>query len=105
MKREKYAQIHMRSEIDLVVAQSEISQEAVVLHNIVLEFLDFRFIFKVQVTLKEPLVELDDLSKREVLAGRLVETTCGLDDLGYNIILPLVLPCFKHSNKHTIKVS
>ena len=65
----------------LMVAKSKIPDSPIVLQHALLQVLYTRLILEVQITLQEPLVELNDLSKGEVLARRLVQTTSCLNEL------------------------
>ena len=63
----------------LVVPETKITQKPIVLEHIFAQFLDLGLVLEVQVPLKEALVELDNLTKRQMLPRRLVQPPCGLD--------------------------
>jgi hypothetical protein len=67
--------------IDLVVLQTEVTEEGVVVPDALFELLDARVVFVDFVTDDETLVEFDDLTEGEVLPGRTVETAGGLNEL------------------------
>jgi len=67
--------------VDLMVFQTEVAEEGVVIPNALFEFLDPRVVFVDFVADDETLVEFDDLTEGEVLTGRTVEAASSLDEL------------------------
>ena len=68
-----------------MITKSEVTKKAVVFQNIVAELLDSRFVLEVKITLKEALVQLNDLSESEMLSWSLVQATSSLNEL-YKIL-------------------
>ena len=65
----------------LVVPQTKIPQQAIVLQDGVPQLLYLRFVLEVKVALQESFIELYNLTQRQVLSRRLVKSPRGLDQL------------------------
>lgn len=65
----------------LMVTQAQISNQAVVLENVLPELLDTGFVLEVVIPLEQPSVQLHHLSQGQMLGRRFVQPTNCLDQL------------------------
>jgi hypothetical protein len=64
-----------------VITQSEIPDKSIIFQNIGAQLFDPRLILEMDIAFQKPSVELNDLTKGQMLAGSLVKTTNSLDKL------------------------
>lgn len=76
--------VHIQSNescTDLVIPQTQISEETVVLQHILAQLLYFWLVFEMEVTLEEALVQFHNLSQCQVLPRCFIQSPGGLDEL------------------------
>lgn len=64
-----------------MVPQPKVTKQTIVLQNISTQLLHSWFILEVEISFQEPLVQFNDLTKRQILPGRFVQSPSGLDEL------------------------
>lgn len=64
-----------------MITQSEIPQQSIVFQHIIAKLRNLGLVLKVYVAFQETLVQLDNLTEREVLARRLVQPASRLNEL------------------------
>lgn len=65
----------------LVILQAKITQRTIIAQNIFFQLLNTGLFFKVNISFNEPPIELDDLTKGEMLSRGFVQASCSLDKL------------------------